>query len=190
MLQDSCFKIVHSFNQSILEQELFKKDSIKIGTPWRLLTIAFITLLTTAVLFLGLKFGYLPFLNSQLENTDKKIEDLTASINEQDAQKIFTFYSQLFNINDLLRSRYSSANLLNIIEANTLKNLYFTSFNFNLEEKQIAIEGIAPSYEALSQEMEILKKAKEIKNIKLESARTLEEKGGGIRFAIRAEMNL
>lgn len=178
------------FNQSVLEQELFKKDELKAGTPWRLLTVAFITLLTTLVLYLGLNFGYAPFLDSQLEDVNKKLDNLSSSINEQDAQKIFTFYSQLYNINDLLNSRYNSTNILNLLETNIMKSVYYTGFSFNLDEKQIALEGIAPSYEILGQQLELFKTAKEIKTVKLENARVLEEKNSGIRFTIRLEMNL
>lgn len=179
-----------SYSQSVLEQELFKKDDIKAKAPWKLLTVAFITFLTAGVLFLGLRFGYIPFLDSQLKDTDQKLSQLSSSFNEQDVKKIFTFYSQLYNINDILKSRYDSPKILKVLESETIKNIYYTGFNFDIDEKQMTAEGIAPSYEALAQQMELLKTAPEIKNVKLESARAIEERGGGIKFGIRADINI
>lgn len=174
------------YNQSVLEKELFKKDDVRTKTPWRLLTVAFIAFLTAAVLFLGLNFGYVPFLDSQISDIDNNLNQLSSSFNEKEVQRVFTFYSQIYNINDILKIRYDAPKIFKELEAQTIKNVYYTNFNFDIDAKRMTIEGIAPSYEALAQQMELLKNISGIDNVQLDSARTSEERGGGIRFSIRA----
>lgn len=178
------------YGQSVLEKELTRRNGAKIKVPWRLLLIAFLTFSATVAIFLGLKFGYLPYLNSRIEKVNREINQLTVSISEEDVQNFFGLYSRLVNIDNLLNNRYRSTKALELLEKNTIKSVFYTDFHYDFKDKTFTLEGRALNYETLSQQLEIFKKLPAVKNLKLESAYSEGGKNIPPRFVIRMELNI
>ena len=165
-----------------------KKDPARVGTPWRLLSMGFIVFIIAAVVYLGMDFGYKPFISSQIGKTQAKIDELVGSITEEEAQNSVTFYSQMSNINELLNSKKIISQTFGTVKDNTLKNIYYSSFGLDYGSQEIRMEGAAPTYEALAQQIDIFRKLKEVKGVKLENARKDQEKTGRIIFSLKLQL--
>lgn len=105
-----------------------------------------ITLLALAtVVYLGIIFGFRPYLDSRVVALDQEIQDFTRQVPEEEQQAIATFYSQLANIRTVLAKHTSTPDLLNWLERGTLQNVQLTKVSYNTSSRQIQISGIARS---------------------------------------------
>jgi hypothetical protein len=170
---------------SPIERQLMKKEEVRVGLPWRLLTIAVLTFGTSIAIYLGMSFGLKPFLSSQVKNLDNQLEQLANSISADEAQGFLTFYSQLTNMDSVLKNRKSPSAFFDFLEKNTFKNIYFTSMSINYTNNMMRLEGRAPDFETLAEQMEVFKNAPEILRVIVNNSNLSEDKSGGIRFSMQ-----
>lgn len=173
-----------AYTQSALEQQL-KSGKQETGWPWRLLLLSGVIFLTTVAIFAGMQYGLLPYLVSETKTTDQEINKLSSAVSEEQVKNFSNFYSQLSNIQNLLKNHMNGSDFVNLLETKTLKNIYFKSMGVDLKGYVVKLEGSAPSYEVLSQQLEIFKQSPGISDVSLDGASLSEERGGGINFSIR-----
>jgi len=171
------------YNQSVLEQELRKGEKIEAGLPWRLLVFAAFLFGLLFIVYLGMQFGYKPYLNSRIKSLDSKINNLNQVINEEERKRLTAIYSQFINIQDLLKSHTVPSKLLELLEKNTQSQIYYLSLNFSLTDKSLKLEGISPSYNILAQQLELFQRIPEIEKVNLDDSQLLDNEN--IRFSIR-----
>jgi len=171
------------YNESVVEQELIKRERVEVGLPWRLLVFATFLFGLLFLIYLGMQFGYKPYLNSRIESLDSKINNLNQVINEEERKRLTTIYSQFINIQDLLKSHTLPSKLLEFLEKNTQSQIYYLYLNFSLIDKSLKLEGISPSYNILAQQLELFQRIPEIEKVDLDDARLLDNEN--IRFSIK-----
>jgi hypothetical protein len=140
----------------------------------------------TAALYLGMTLGYKPYLNSQISGLDQKISQLSQSIDEGQQKKLISFYSQLINIDGLLKTRSETSKFFDFLEKNTSGKVYYESADLSAAEKTVKLEGVAASYSVLAEQMEIFRRAPEIKGISLDNSSVGES---GIDFSAKLSLN-
>ena len=158
------------YTKSALEEELRRPEGLPVGWPWRLLLFMAIVFGVSAAVYLGMTMGYKPYLNSQIRTLDEKINQLTQSVDEEQQKSLIAFYSQLVNINNLLKSRSQSSKFFGFLENNTSGRVYYNSVDLSLAEKNAKLNGIAPNYSVLAEQIELFRRAPEIAKISLESS--------------------
>lgn len=174
--------------QSIIEEEMSKKEKLRTGWPWRLIFVAFVIFGTTAVIFAGMKFGYQPYLDKKIGVADGTLRRLANSLSEEQQKNIFNLYSQLNNISDLLKSRHQATRFFDFLEKNTLKNVSFNSLNLNFKGNipELNILGQALSFENLAQQLEVFKQSPDISKVILDNSRITEQsKNKVVSFSMR-----
>lgn len=163
------------------------------GLPWRLLSFATIIFGFSLFIYLGIIFGYKPYLNSEIKNLNQKISILNQSIDEGQQKQIINFYSQLVNIRDILKNHKSIFFVFDLIEKNTYQSVSYSNFKMNVVDKEIRIDGTAPDYETLVKETALWNNAPEIEKIILENIALQESssaKGKSeIKFSARLILN-
>ncbi|MBM3281595.1 MAG: hypothetical protein FJY91_02525 [Candidatus Harrisonbacteria bacterium] len=147
--------------------------------PWRLFIFSLLVFTTTVVLYAGLEFGYKPFLKSAIAAQDKAINNLASAVSDSDREKFISFYSQLLNLEHLLKNKSNIASLLPFLENNTNKKIAYKSLDFRASEGRVNLIGEAASYEVFSAELEALNRAAGVKKIVVTSS---ENVGGRINF--------
>ena len=171
------------YPKNLLEEQFMKPEEIEVGWPWRLLVFTLFIFGITLVIFLGMQFGYGPYLDKKIQNLDAKINELNQSLNQSEVDNFIKFYSQISNLKTLLDKHIFGSNILKFLEANTLKSLVYTSANLDIgRNKEIKLRGIAPNFEALSQQLEIFRQSDSVKDITFKDASSNEK--GGIEFEI------
>lgn len=174
-----------SYTQSVLEEQLKAGSDVSAGWPWRLLLLSGAVFLTSVGIYLGMELGFNPYLSSQDKKADQELSQLSNAISEEQAQNFSAFYSQINNIQSLMDDHNKSSQFAAFLEKNTLRNIFFKNLNFDAKEGTIKLDGVAPSYDFLAQQMEIFRKAPEISKVNIEGASLGEEKGSGVNFSIR-----
>lgn len=161
-----------------LEQEAPQQ----IGFLWSLLRFLFIVLLILMVGFVGLRFGYTPFLKSQIKKQEAAITELTTRIPQSEQDNLLKFYFQLADLEKLLRNHVMTSKVFALLESRTNQRAYFTSLSLDVGEKKLALEGIAPSYEVVAQQLASFEAASDVASAALTEAQT--EREGRVRFGI------
>jgi hypothetical protein len=170
--------------QSGFEQQL-KNAGQEAGWPWKLLFLSGSIFVTAAVVFAGMQYGLYPYLEAQAKKTDQDINKLSSAVSDEQVKNFTNFYSQLNNIQSLLKNHGNAVNFIDLLEIKTFKNVYFKSMSVDLKGNIVKLDGMAPSYEVLAQQMEVFKEAEGISDVVLDGANLSEEKIGGVNFSIR-----
>lgn len=174
-------------NSSLLSEQLKRPDKTPIGWPWQLFTFGMIALSLSLFVFLGMKFGYLPYLNAQIKNREAELKTLEKSITEEQKQTLISFYSQLINSDTLLKSHKFGSKFFDALEKNTHERVYFADLTLMGEEKIAKLNGIAPSFEIVSEQLDLFKKTSGVDKVSLESAQVRDKEG--IYFSITLNLN-
>ncbi|MBI4993774.1 hypothetical protein HZC33_02350 [Candidatus Wolfebacteria bacterium] len=146
-----------------------KNLGISAEFPWRLLSFSAIIFGFALFIYLGMVFGYEPYLNSQAGNLNQKISALNQSIDENQQKQIIGFYSQLVNIQDLLKTHKPISSIFDLIEKNTYQSVSYSNLRMSVADKEIRIDGSAPDYETLIKEVALWNKTPEINRVVLEN---------------------
>ena len=118
-------------------------------------TLFFISLL----IFFGIRFGYSRYLSAEVKALDKKINELVQQVPEEDQAGIINFFSQIANVKTLLGNHVVGSGILRWLEENTHPNIYFTSFSFNAQSRNIILPGIAKNFTDIVEQLQIFSAA-------------------------------
>ena len=178
--------------QSAFEEQLKSGEQLSAGLPWRLSIFMMLIFAFSLFIYIGMDFGYRPYLESSVNKLNKDISSLNQSIDETQQKQIIGFYSQLVNIQNLLGIHKTiTFQIFDFIEKNTYQNVKFDSLTVNAASGDIKIVGIAPNYETLIKELSLFKQAPNIERVILENSNMSEITTKGkesikeIKFEIR-----
>lgn len=158
--------------------------------PWRLLSFSGIIFGFSLFIYLGMVFGYIPYLNSEIKSLNSKIFSLNQSIDENQQKQLLNFYSQMVNIENLLKDRKSVLPIFDLIEKNTYQSARYSSLRMNMINKEIGISVSVPDYETLIKEIALWNSNAKIKKVILESISQNSAKGRDeVQFAVRFILN-
>ena len=145
------------FVQNPLEQ--FEPERLPVGWPWRFFSVSLIIFSATLLLYLGLVFGYKPFLNSSIQKKDAEISKISQTVTKEDQEQFIKFYSQLANLKLLLDNHSVSSKVFPALEQMTNKKVFYKSANLKVPERELELDGVAESYGVLSEQLEAFNKS-------------------------------
>lgn len=181
-----------AYTQSALQTELSKQHEAAAGWPWRLMTLSLVVLLTVVAVYVGMKFGFQDaYLQRQLKQAETDATAVLKSVNPDEQKQILNFYSQLSNIETLLKKQGKGTPYLDLIEKNTLKVIVYSNIDMKIGEKTtiIGLDGKTATYGAIVQQMDLYKKMPNVKEVKLSGARIASTAAEGIQFSIQVTLN-
>ena len=164
----------------------FEPEKLPVGWPWRLLSVALILFLASIFIYLGLIFGYGPYLESQIAKADVEIKTLTDTVSKDDQERFIQFYSQLSNLESLLNNHILSSKIFPQLEKISNKKVYFNIANIKVENKLMELDGVADSYAVLGEQLEAFNQTKEISRYILNQSQAEE---GAVRFKVTLYLN-
>lgn len=132
------------------------------GLPWRLFSFALFLLIVACGMYLGLKFGYGPILNNRIEDLDADLAALSEQIPKTEQENFISLYSQLINLQGVLRKHVMASVVFPILEKNTHTGVSYTNFDLSMSDRRLSIEGLARSYEVLAQQLEAWSKVPQV----------------------------
>ena len=103
-----------------------------------------VTLLVLSVVaFLGITFGYRPYLESQVAKLDTEIADFSRRVPEEEQANIATFYSQLSNLKVVLGKHTATPAFFRWLENATLQQVSLSKVSMNVASRQVQVSGVA-----------------------------------------------
>jgi len=168
--------------RNILEEQLAKGGRLPTALPWQLFTFSLIIFLAALAVYLGMDFGYKPYLQSQVKNLDSKINNLGNAVNQDQQNTLVGLYSQLTNIKTLLASHITPSKIFDELEKTALTQVYYTDLDLTLSQNKLGLKGVAPTFGALTQQLESLKQNDLFGDVLLENAKISTD---GVSFSIQ-----
>lgn len=145
----------------------FEAENLPVGWPWRFFMVSFVIFLMAILVYLGLIFGYQPFLSNQIAQKDQEISQRAASVSKEDQDKFIQIYSKIINIKSLIDNHVFSANALSMLEKVTHPKVYFTGLSMKTMDREMELDGVAESFSAISEQLEIFAQTKGIERYSL-----------------------
>lgn len=165
--------------QSAFEEQLKSGEQLSVGLPWRLSIFMTLIFAFSLFIYIGIDFGYRPYLESGVNKLNKDISNLNQSIDESQQKQIVGFYSQLVNIKSLLGiHKTATSQIFDFIEKNTYQNVKFDNMVVNVANGDIKISGIAPNYEILVKELFLFGQTPNVERVILENSNMSETTKG------------
>ncbi len=171
-------------SSSVYEQ--LAKEKPATGWPWKMFLFSLFIVVLVALAYFGMQYGYQPYLRSKIAQVDTDLNSLTSQIPQEDQDSFVSFYSQLTNLQTLLKKHVVASDIFSIIERNTESRVYFTSLDLSVGERRINLEGIASSYEVLATQLAGLSKVPQIQKYLLTESQSVD---GKVRFRLNIFIN-
>lgn len=141
-------------------------------------TIFFIVIL----LYVGLAFGYGPYYDSALKKVSDEKSEISKQISIDRQNQLITFYSQLANLDKILKSHIVTSPIFTWFEKNTQKNIYFERFSLSLANDQVELSGFGKSIDDVNQELAIIESSQDVKKMDVSS---ISNENGSWKFQLR-----
>ena len=93
--------------------------------------------------YLGIVFGFRPYLESRVNTLDEEIQAFSQQVPADEQARIATFYSQIANLRTLLNKHTTTSAFLTWLERATVTRVQISKVNVNLNSRQIQITGLA-----------------------------------------------
>ncbi len=139
-------------------------------------------------IFLGIQFGYRPFLEGQVLQLDKDIKNFSDQVSPAQQEELVTFYSQLDNLSNLLAHQVQTSKVFQWIETNTNTQVQLTSLSFNATTKTLTLSGQAKTILNLGEQLNRFQAQSEIISLQL-SQLSLNQGSGGWNFSATLVFN-
>lgn len=156
------------------------------GFPWRLLIVALVVFGLTVLIYAGMMFGYIPYLESQIKDIDSKFTQLSKSLDNDQQQALLDFYSQLYNIDQLSAGHLMPSRFFDFLERNMYPTVKINNLQLNVATGEIRLDGIALDYVTLTNQVALLQKSSDVRSIVLDTSKQRDSKeGGGVTFSLK-----
>ena len=154
-------------NTSVREQ--FVTETTSVGWPWRLFVFSGFLFVLSFFVYFGLHFGYRSYLADQSDKADRNLDALAKEVSLDEQDRFVNFYSQLVNLKGVLEDHPFASNFFKFLERNTIDKVYFLDADANVAGKSLKLDGVADSFDSLSQQMAVFEKSSTVANVLLDS---------------------
>jgi len=176
------------FNTTVNRARAASTSSV--GFPWRLLIISIVIFGLTVLVYAGINFGYVPYLNSEINKADANFTDLSKKIDVSQQQSLTDFYSQLYNVQALASTHSHPSKIFDFLEKNIYPTVKLSSFQAGISGGDVSFDATAVDFNTVINQLAILKADSNVLAVSLDSSRQRETKdGGGVVFSVRMSFN-
>jgi hypothetical protein len=142
----------------------------------------------TLVIYVGLVFGYEPYLQSQLTSEKNQVNQLQNSISPSDQTQLIDFYSQIANLQSLLQNHALSSQLFTWLEKNTEANISYQSFSLT-QGGHVSLTATAATEADANQQIAIFEASPQVSAVSISGINAPSISGGGWSFGATLTMD-
>ena len=160
-------------------------EQLPVGWPWRFLMLSFLVAATAGMAAVGLQFGYKPFLESNLAAQQANLEGLGKRIPQDEQDKLVRFYSQLVNLQGILKNHAVVSPIFGFIESRTNVAVSYASLEAHLMDRKAVLEGTAQNYAIFAAQLQAFSSSPEVESVIVNDSSA---QAGAVRFRITLTM--
>lgn len=137
-------------------------------------------------IYLGLAFGYEPYLHSQIKKLNDEVQSFGTQVPVQDQVRLIGFYSQIMNIQTLLANQVLGTRAFEWLEEHAHVRTYLKNLNVGYANNQLSFTVVARTMDDALEEIAYLQKRPEIKKLDIGAfSRSID----GWQFAIQIALD-
>ncbi|MBI4094192.1 MAG: hypothetical protein HY436_00075 [Candidatus Liptonbacteria bacterium] len=124
-------------------EQLAREPARTPGSLNRLLLFSSAVFLIVLFVYLGMRFGYRPYLGSERSKLTREIETFRQRIPASDQERLLAFASQITHLRTIFADYRATSRALTWLEDNTHQNVFFTGFDFDVARSAMRLGGEA-----------------------------------------------
>ncbi|MDR3582171.1 MAG: hypothetical protein P4L67_02760 [Candidatus Pacebacteria bacterium] len=140
-----------------------------------------------AVIYLGMKFGYEPYLNNQISQAQDQVAKADQAVSVGDEQQIVGFYSQIANLKTALANHVYSSQFLSWLQNNTEANVYYQTLDLS-SGNRVSIKGVGKTEADVNQQIAIFESASVVKSVVVSNIAIAQSPAVGFGFSATLTM--
>ena len=144
------------------------KERIGSSGSWRLLFVLTLIFGLVWLIYFSLEFGYKPILNNSISNLDERLEDFSTSPDLREQKNLVSYYSQIVNIETILKSHIFSSKVFEFLEDYTHTRTTYSTLDLSVEQRLLTMEGITQSYDTMVQQIIAYESAPNVAKVDLD----------------------
>lgn len=126
------------------------------GAYSQLMMLSASLLILAVFLWIGILYGYEPYLNGQLDSVNQKIDTFAKQIPADKQEQIAILYSQLINLKQVLANHSAASPFFDLLAKNTLPGVYFVKAAVNVSGSEAVLQGAARSLDDINSQLALL----------------------------------
>lgn len=134
-------------------------------------------LFLTIIIYLGMSYGYEPYLQGKITDAQNQIATLNNSISPTDQSNLIHFYSQISNLKTLLQKHTLTSQFFTWLGNNTEANIYYQSFSLAAGYK-VTATGHAATEADVNQQIAIFENSPEVNSVSVSNVGQAPTNGG------------
>ena len=154
------------------------------GWSNRLLMFGITSFIIPTAIYIGILFGYKPYLQSQLDTVNDRIQRASQAISKNDQARVALFAAQLANVKNLLDNHVASSKVLAWLEKNTHTNVFYEKFSFKKDGLTIGVTAVTRSIDSFVEQAKRLEKDPDIEKVVFQSLAAAEKTGWNFLMAV------
>jgi len=123
------------------------------GWSGRLLMFSATVFFISIAVYVGILYGYKPYLEKQVADLDNQIKTYSQQIPPEEQTKLVSFYSQIANLQSILASHVISSQLFDWLEKNTVPTIYYSKLDLLSSSNQLNLSGYSKTVDDFSRQM-------------------------------------
>jgi len=146
-------------------EQLAREPARTPGGLSRLLMFAGTIFLVTLFIYLGMLFGYRPYLDRQVQELQGQIETFRQQIPVSDQERLLNFSSQIENLRKIFKEYRSAELILDWLEGATHRNVFYSDFDFDATDARLRLAGQGESAEDVGEQLAVFRDRSEIREL-------------------------
>ena len=118
----------------------------------------------TLLIYVGLAYGYEPYINGQITQLQGQVTTIAQSISSADQANLVTFYSEITNVKSTLANHVIFSNFLSWLQTNTEANIFYPQMSFS-GGTQVTLSGFAKNESDVNQQLAIFESSPAVKSV-------------------------
>lgn len=164
------------------------KSKTSTGAPWRLLIISGVLFILCMVIYIGMDFGYTPYLTNEIQKVDADTLTLSKNVKDGEQKDMVRLYSQLYNISNLYETHTYPSRVFTFLEKRILPTVRIMSMDVDIQKSVIKFDAVTSDFDTVVLQVATIQGDENIKQAVLISSKKQDVKnGGGFVFSVRME---
>lgn len=168
--------------QKVVDRLAWEKPKTP-GWSGHMLIFTFTLFFLTLFVYLGLRFGLIPYLESEVADLGQRIEGLRSQISTEDQRGLSDFYSRLVNVKTLLGKHVYASPIFAWVEQNIEGNVFLSRFALSVPNQTVTIDMSARSFNDMIQQIRHFETHPDITKVVIASVGEVKKEQGGGAFA-------
>jgi hypothetical protein len=139
------------------------------------------------VIYFGIVDGYEPYLQGQIATTQAQISSQNTSISASDQTQLINFYSQISNLEGILKNHVVASQFFTWLEKNTEANVYYQNLSLASGDR-VTLGGTAKTEADVSQQMAIFENSPQVSAVTISGVGASTIPGQGLVFTVTLNM--